>query len=175
MIKMPLLRNWLTAITIGLSIIGIGLFPNPSWCAQKITAKYGPFYRSISVTDLAQYAETGKASPELSSFLSLVREKKRESFRKALRMKLPFDVVTVDEMLKTPLAEKLLTQVADVTILPGNFEKEALRSAVIAAAASKEGLGTLSFLKNYPTPTLTVDLQKMLILMKANKGGIPGF
>ncbi|NJM74839.1 MAG: alpha/beta hydrolase [Acaryochloridaceae cyanobacterium RU_4_10] len=174
MIKLPLLRDWLTGIAIGLTIVGIGLFPNPSWCAQKVTAKYGPFYRSISVTDLEQYAETGKASPELGSFLSLVKEKKRESFRKALRMKLPFDVVTVDELLKSPLADKLLTQVADTTILPGHFEKEALRSAVIAAAASKEGLGTLSFLKNYPTPTLTVDLQKMVILMKANKGGIPG-
>jgi hypothetical protein len=175
MIKLPLLRDWLTGIAIGSTIVGIGLFSSPSWCAQKVTAKYGPFYRSIAVADLERYAETGKASPELSSFLRLVKEKKRESFRKALRLKLPFDVVTVDEMLKSPLADQLLTQVAEVTILPGHVEKEAMRSAIVAAAASKEGLGTLSVLKNYPTPTLTIDLQKMLVMMKANKGGIPGF
>jgi sialic acid synthase SpsE len=175
MIKLPLLRDWLTSITLSSTIVGLGFLSSPGWCAQKVTAKYGPFYRSIAVADLEQYAETGKASSELNSFLRLVKEKQRESFRKALRMKLPFDVVTVDEMLKSPLAEQLLTQVAEVTILPGHVEKEAMRSAIVAAAASKEGLGTLSVLRNYPTPTLTVDLQKMVKMMKANKGGIPGF
>jgi hypothetical protein len=172
--KQPLFRQWLTRAAFGATLLGMGLVAQPSWGAEKVTAKYGPFYRSIPVADLQQYAETGKATPLLDSFLSLVDKKERESMRKGLNLKLPFNVVTVDKLFKSPAADQLLTQVADATILPGDVEKVALRGAILTAAASKEGLGTMSILKSYPTPTLTVDMKKMLKLMEANKGGIPG-
>lgn len=174
MIKLNLFRQWSAGIAFGAAVIGVGFLAQPSWSADKLTVKYGPFYRSLLVSDLQQYAETGKASPELSSFLNLVKGKQKDSLRKALNLKMPFDVVTVDKLLKSPFADQLLTKVADVTILPGHFEKEALRSALIVSAASKEGLGTMGILKNYPTQTLTVDLKKMLKLLKDSKGGIPG-
>jgi hypothetical protein len=157
--KQPSFLQWLTRAAFGATLLGMGLVAQPSWGAEKVTAKYGPFYRSIPVADLQQYAETGK---------------ERESMRKGLNLKLPFNVVTVDKLFKSPAADQLLTQVADATILPGDVEKVALRGAILTAAASKEGLGTMSILKSYPTPTLTVDMKKMLKLMEANKGGIPG-
>lgn len=174
MIKLHLFRQWSVGIAFGAAFIGFGILAQPSWSADKLTAKYGPFYRSLLVSDLQQYAETGIASPELSSFLNLVKGKQKDSLRKVLNLKMPFDVVTVDKLLKSPMADQLLTKVSDVTILPGRFEKEALRSAIIVSAASKEGLGTMGILKSYPTQTLTVDLKKMLKLLKESKGGIPG-
>jgi hypothetical protein len=172
--KLNSFRRWFAGIAFGATVMGVGLSAQPSWSAEKVTAKYGPFYRSIPVSDLQQYAETGKTTPLLDSFLRLVDAKERDKMRNGLNLKLPFNVVTVDKLFKSPMADQLLTQVADATILPGDVEKVALRGAIITAAASKEGLGTMSILKSYPTPTLTVDMKKMLKIMEATKGGIPG-
>jgi Alpha/beta hydrolase of unknown function (DUF1400) len=174
MIKPPLLRHWFASIAIGAIALEFGFLAQPGLSAEKLTARYGPFYRSFSVSDLQQYADTGKASPQLNSFLSLVNQKKKDSLRTILNLKLPLGVVAVDGILKSSRADQLLTKLSDATILPGHLEKEALRGAIITAAASKEGLGTMSILNHYPTPTLTVDLKKMLTLLKENKDIIPG-
>jgi hypothetical protein len=164
-------RRLLVGVTSGLALCGLGsMISAPAgWSAEKITMKYGPIYRSIAVTDLKDYAQTGKPSDELGSFLRLVKPKDRESLTKTLNMKFPFTVVQVDKLIKTPAAEGLLTELSGATVLPGNEELKALRGALLIAASSKEGLGTLSLLDSYPTPTLTVDLKKLLVLMKNNK------
>ncbi len=164
-------RRLFVGVTSGLALCGIGsmVFAEAGWGADKITMKYGPIYRSIAVADLKDYAQTGTSSAELGSFLSLVKPKDRESLTKTLNMKFPFTVVQVDKLLKTPAAEGLLTELASVTELPGNSEVVALRGAMLISASSKEGLGTTSLLESYPTPTLTVDLKKLLTLMKTSK------
>lgn len=167
--------RWFFGAASALTLLGMEALTNaPGWAADKITVKYGPFYRSVAVQDLADYSATGKPSSELASLLSLVDEKEKESLKQGLQLKFPFDVVAVDELLKSPLADGLLTQVADATILPGDTEKVALRGAMLISASSPEGLGTLSLLRSYPTPTLTVDLKKLLKLMESNKGALQG-
>jgi Alpha/beta hydrolase of unknown function (DUF1400) len=164
-------RRLIVGVTSGLALCGLGSMVSApaGWSAEKVTMKYGPIYRSIAVADLKDYAQTGKPSEELGSFLRLVKGKDKDSLTKTLNMKFPFNVVQVDKLLKTPAAEGLLTEVAGATILPGNEEVKALRGALLMSASSKEGLGTVSLLENYPTPTLTVDLKKLLVLMKNNK------
>jgi sialic acid synthase SpsE len=131
--------------------------------------RYSAFGRSISVADLRQYAETGKPSAELDSFLKMIKPKDKESLTKTLNMKFPFTVVAVDKLLKTPMAEGLLAEIASATILPGREEVKALRGALLISASSKQGLGTMSMLESYPTPTMTVDLKRLLDLMKNGK------
>jgi hypothetical protein len=164
-------RRLLVGVTSGLALCGLGslVLAPAGWSAEKITMKYGPIYRSIAVADLKEYAQTGKPSDELGSFLRLVKPKDRESLTKTLNMKFPFTVLQVDRLIKTPAAEGLLTELSGATVLPGNEELKALRGALLIAASSKDGLGTLSLLDSYPTPTLTVDLKKLLVLMKNNK------
>ncbi|HEY9825735.1 MAG TPA: alpha/beta hydrolase [Stenomitos sp.] len=171
MTKLHTFRNVLISMASGLTLWGIGAMalPQAGWSAEKITLKYGPFYRSLPVADLVDYANTKNASPELSSFLDMIKDKDRDALTKTLNMKFPFGVVQVDKLLKTPAADGLLTEVASATVLPGKQEVVALRGALLIAASSKEGLGTLSLLQSYPTPTLTVDLQQLLYLMKNSK------
>lgn len=168
MTKFQSLRRLMIGVTSGLTLWGVGalLTAQAGWSAEKITMKYGPIYRSIAVADLREYATSGKPSDELGSFLSLIQDKDRESLTKTLNMKFPFNVVAVDNLLKSPAADGMLKEVASATVLPGDTEVVAMRGALLIAASSKEGLGTLSLLESYPTPTLTVDLQKLLHLMK---------
>jgi Alpha/beta hydrolase of unknown function (DUF1400) len=164
-------RRLLLGVTSGLALCGLGsmVLAPAGWSAEKITMKYGPIYRSLAVSDLKDYAQTGIPSEELGAFLRLVKPKDRESLTKTLNMKFPFNVVQVDKLLKTPAADGLLTEIAGATVLPGNEEVKALRGALLISASSKEGLGTMSLIESYPTPTLTVDLKKLLVLMKNNK------
>ncbi|MGF1600848.1 MAG: alpha/beta hydrolase [Thermosynechococcaceae cyanobacterium] len=148
--------------------LGSGLVGAPGQAAEKVIIKYGAFGRSVSVADLREYAETSKASPELASVLSIVKSEQKESLQKGLKIKLPFNAVQVDKLLRSGPGAQLLPQVAKVTILPGDSEELAMRSALVIAAGSKEGLGTLSFLEAYPTPTLTIDARAMQKLLKSN-------
>jgi hypothetical protein len=164
-----LLHRSVSGLIGSLVVLGLGLVVDtPSHAAEKVSIKYGPFSRSVTVADLKQYAETSKASPELTSILRLVKSEQRESLQKGLKTKLPFNAVQVDKLLRSGPGAQLLPQVAKVTILPGDSEEMAMRSALVIAAASEEGLGVLSFLDAYPTPTLTLDARAMQKLLKSN-------
>lgn len=147
-----------------------------SRAAEKITISYGAFGRSIAVSDLRQLSETGKASRELASVLSVVGEEERKSLMGGLKFKVPLNVVVLDKILRSPQGEQLLTQVAEATSLPGGSEDLAIRSALIVAAASEEGLGMLSFLEAYPSQTLKIDLPAAQKLLKSGSmlGGFTG-
>ncbi len=165
---MPHLRHSVLGVSSLLILLAQGLTSAPSQAAEQVTIKYGPFGRTVSVADLRQYAETSKASPKLASLLRLVKPKQRESLQKGLNLKLPFDVVQVDKLLRAGPGAQLLPQVAKATILPGDSEEMAMRSGLVLAAASKEGFGVLSFLEAYPTPTLTIDARAAQKLLKSN-------
>ncbi len=151
-----------------LTLLGYGLTSTPSQAAEQVTIKFGPFGRTVSVDDLRAYAETSEASPELASVLSIVGSEQRESLQKGLNVKLPFKAVQVDKLLRSGPGAQLLPQVAKVTILPGDTEELAMRSGLVLAAGSEEGLGVLSFIEAYPTPTLTLDAKAMQKLLKSN-------
>lgn len=160
-------RRLLSAFSSVLMLVGFSCATSSSRAAEKITVSYGPFGRSIAVSDLRQLLETGSAPPDLASVLSVVGQQERDSLLGGLKFKVPLNVVVLDQILRSPQGDQLLSQVAEATSLPGGAEKLALRSALIGAAASQEGLGILSFLEAYPTQTLKIDLAAVQKLMKS--------
>lgn len=169
-------RRWLCALSSSLTLVGLSGAVFPSKAAEKITVNYGPFARSIAVADLRQYSETGSAPPALASVLSVVGKEERESLLGGLKFKVPLNVVVMDKMLRSPQGDQLLTQIAGATSLPGGVEKLALRSALIVAASSKEGVSALSFLEAYPAQSLKIDIAAVQKLLKSNSvlGGFMG-
>ncbi len=165
------LRHLLVGVSGSLLLFGLGqgLAPSPSLASEEITLWYGGFARSVSVDDLQTYAETGNAPSELASILSLVKPEQRESLQKGLNRKIPLKVVQVDKLLRSPAGEKILSDVAEITKIPGGPQTQitALRGALIMAAASKDGLGVMSFLRNYPTPVMEIDVKAMQALLES--------
>lgn len=141
-----------------------------SKAAEKITFKFGPFSRSISMADLRQYAKNAEAPPELASLLNKMKSEQRDSQKKGLNTSLPFSVIQMDQLLRSEPGTRLLPQIAQLTFLPGGSEELALRSALIGAAASDEGLTVLKILETYPTPNLTVDMKAMQKFLKSSQG-----
>ncbi|NJM66000.1 MAG: alpha/beta hydrolase [Acaryochloris sp. RU_4_1] len=174
-------RRLLCSLSSALVLVGLSCTNLPSNAAEKITITYGPFGRSIAISDLRQYLETGSAPPELASLLSVVGQQERASLLSGLKFTIPLNVVVMDQLLRSPQGEQLLTQIAGVTSLPGGAEKLALRSALIVSAASKEGVGLLSFLEAYPARTMRVDIPAVQKLLKSTSildgfmsGSFPG-
>lgn len=147
----------------------------PGFAAEQITFKYGPFARSVPVASLREYAETDKASPDLAALLGFVKAKDRDALQQGLKIKLPVDVVTVDRLLRSPAGETLLSKGSQAIVHPGGAGVQALRGGLVVAAASKEGLGVLSFLEAYPDPNMTINLPVALKLAKSDGlGGLLG-
>jgi Alpha/beta hydrolase of unknown function (DUF1400) len=157
-------RHLLLGVSSSALFIALGatLGANPGAAAERLSLRYGPFQRSVPVADLRTYAETGETTAELASLLSLVSRKERESLLEGLKFKVPLDVVAVDKLVRSPIGEQLLKKVAGITNRRDDAALPALRGGLVMAAASKEGLGVLSFLEAYPSPVLEINIKKAL-------------
>ena len=169
------LKRLSASILLGVGA-GITLFSSSSLAAEKVVLKYGPFARSVSVESLKSFASTGKATGDLASLLSVVKSEQRQSMAGLLNARLPFGVVQVDKLMRSPMGEQFLNEIAVATILPGDSEAKALRSAAILAAAQDDSLSFGTMLEKYPTKTLTVDVPALMKILKTNPlvGGLLG-
>ena len=144
------------------------LFSGSALAAETVVLKYGPFARSVSVGSLKTFADTGKAPQDLASLLKVVKSDQRQSMAGLLNTKLPFGVVQVDKLLRSPIGEQFLNDFASATILPGDSEVKALRSAAILAAAQDKSISFGTMLEKYPTKTMTIDLPALMKVLKNN-------
>ncbi len=155
------------AALAGLTVCALG--PSAQ-AAEQVTLKVGAFRRTVSVDSLKNFASTGTATGGLASLLGVVGSTQRQSFTGLLRSQLPYDVLAVDRILKSPLGQKMLEDVAKATILPGEkSEVLALRSTALATAAEHKSLSFVTLIENYPTPNLTVDLPLLQKTLAANQ------
>jgi hypothetical protein len=151
---------------VGLTILGS---ISSASAAETVILKYGIFSSSIPVDDLTSYARGGsEPSGGIASLLKAVTSEDRPSVMKLLDTQFPFGVLQVDQIIKSPVGDKFLNELAAATILPGESEVKALRSAALVTAAEDKALSFGGMLKRYPTPTLTVNLPVLLKTFKAN-------
>lgn len=143
--------------------VGATLIATPGMAAETVSLRYGPFQTSVSVADLRQYAQTGEASERLDTLLTLVSQKQRDDLRKGLNFKAPLNVVQADKLLSTPVGNQLLTRIGKIiTFRPESAGLVALQGGVLMSAASKDGLGVMSFLENYPGSLVEIDVKQAL-------------
>lgn len=161
------LGKWLTlgAISTLLALAG----QSPVVAARRVAVRAGIFARSLPVADLRQYAETGQATPELRALLRRLDAEERQSFQQILKVQLPVNVLTVDRFLSTPPGQKILADIADITIREDQAGIPAARGALILATARPGGLGVLNFLEAYPSRTITLSLSETLAFLRENQ------
>lgn len=140
-----------------------------SFAAEKFVVRYKFFEQSLPVEDLRKYAETQQVSSDLDSFLHYLSPKQKQKLQEALHINMSLDIVAVDKLLDTSLGKLVLSAASKTVTRRDKAGIQALRSAIIIGAKSKEGLGIISFLKAYPSDKLVVDLPQALeILSQAN-------
>lgn len=134
--------------------------------AETIIMKYGPIQRSLPVADLRQFADTGKPSRKLRSYLRLAKQPP-EGLRSQLVKPLKINVVTLDSHLNSGLGNLLLDEAGRYIHPPGEEgTRTALRSALVLSAASDGEVTLIEALENYPTQDVEVDVERAIGLYR---------
>ena len=154
-------RRWAYRGLISGGIALTALFPAEA--ADRLTFQYGLVQRSINISSLEEFAETGNADEDLAFYFSLIdaTETEKETFRQALRTSAPVDPILISRFLYSSFGEEILTGLGDIVKTPAGLNSRlSLRAALILASQQPEGLTVLNFFQELPT-NLTVDLAQV--------------
>jgi predicted dienelactone hydrolase len=126
--------------------------------AERIIVQYGALEFSLSVETLKVYAQEGKITGELANYAELLSPQQLKDLQTGLAIKADIKPLSIAQFFYSYQGEKILERVGKiVTTQAGQSGFYALRSALILAAASEEGLTPLNFLKTFPNSTIKID------------------
>lgn len=125
--------------------------------AETVVLKYGAFRGSVPVSELKDFAETGKVSSSLRFYLNASRRDPQE-VRQSLTQEAKVNPLLLSRVLNSQAGEGLLDQVSQVVHIPsGAANRQALRSALILSAAQDSKITLLETIQNYPTSEVEVE------------------
>jgi hypothetical protein len=153
-----------TVFAAGITGLVAGLMGQASEAiaADKIVLTYGPISMRVPITELEDLAATGETSGQLQELLKLANQEPT-SVQTTLTDPVPVNLTVLDLALNSLPGEWVLDQVGEI-IHPasGAGSRQALRSALIAAAADDNEITLLEVMQAYPTPELMVRGDRLL-------------
>ncbi|MBE9138089.1 alpha/beta hydrolase [Nodosilinea sp. LEGE 07088] len=162
-------RPWLRrGVALMIGLLGAMASAAPGYAAEELIVSFGILQRAIAITDLERFTTTGELTPQLKIYsqqLGLSGEQLGQ-IRQVLSTPVDLSPVAVAQFLYTEQGVLLLEQIGRVVQTPvGEANMQALRGALILAAADPEGsLTLLNVLKTYPTLTMHIDLGEGLVI-----------
>ncbi|WP_216905159.1 alpha/beta hydrolase [Synechococcus sp. CCY 0621] len=150
----PVLKRSFAGVIAALSagLAGALMAAAPVQAGETLSFSYGPLIRSLKISSLKTFADSGKVPEDLAYFLQFSSPKQQVEFRKALVQKTTMDPLLVSRFFNSAMGESLLERLGRaITITRAGNGKYAIRSALVAAAFSKDGLSLLSVLEQLPT------------------------
>ena len=139
--------------------------------AEKLVFTYGLFGRSITVSELESFANSGPPSSTLKFFLN-VSGQDPDKVRSFLKQELPMSPKTMDELLNILPGEFVLFQAGQIFHTPERLANvEALRSAIVLSTVDDRRISLLEFLQKYPTREFYVDGKRLA----KTAGDVSGF
>ena len=129
--------------------------------SRRLVIQYGMFGRSIAISDLTNFAETGELSRGWKFFLS-VGGVDPEDIRTGLTQEISVSWRFLDRALNTLPGEFLLYQIGKVLHTPSDRANiQALRAALVFAAANDNRISFLEILQQYPTRQVHIDARQL--------------
>lgn len=161
-------RFWLISLLAGLSCFASS---NPVQAADRIFVAYGILERSIPVASLENYARTGFIDDDLAVYAQFAKPAELAQLRTALVSRAELSPVAISQFLYSPQGETLLRRIGQVIQTESRVTGfNAIRAALILAAADREGLTLLNVLRKFPTRGLRIDVQQSLEIVSALEG-----
>ncbi len=149
--------NWVLAATVGAIVMTI----SPAVAAERVEFGFGPVKVGIAVKELEAYAKRETIGKELDTFISPISESDRKYVKQFLTLRSDFKPSQVSNFFHSAVGEKILIYLGDLVQIDRNLNgSKAIRSGLISAAADRDGLSLLNFLRKYPTPILRLNLEK---------------
>jgi predicted dienelactone hydrolase len=149
--------GWLISLTVG----AISIATSPVRAAEQIELGIGPIKLGVTVKELEDYARRDRVSKDLNAFLGRIEESDRPYIRKSLTLKSGFNALQVSQFSHSALGNKILDYLGNLVQTDRNQNgAEDIRSGLIVAAGTPEGLSVLNFLRKYPSETIHLNLEK---------------
>lgn len=127
---------------------------SPGVAAERLKIQLGPFEQQVSVSDLERFVETGRLSPSLQLYGSLLTPEIRKSLGKSVQIDPEVASQALDDVLDSSRGEQLLKVLQ--AVLP-NVSSEQIGAALGLAAQQVEGLNVITVLRALPQETVTID------------------
>lgn len=130
----------------------------PAQAAETVYVSLGILEISISVESLEKYAKQGTITSELAAYTRYLNDAQKEKLQEILTVPADLDSIAIAQFLYSPQGEAILRQfgeIIDTKARQGGFY--AIRAALILAAADKDSLTLLNFLKHFPTDGLRIN------------------
>jgi predicted dienelactone hydrolase len=174
-VLLPSISQLLQATVIGV-LSGV-ISTLPARAAEEIHFDFGPFSRSLSTVSLEAFTEDGTIDAELAPYLKLVPPDKQPGLRRLLGTPLsslspdiPEDLIdpfVISQWSYSPMGETVLTALGQLIQTAGRQNgRQAIRAALILAAADPEGLSLLNIIRFYPTDAVRLDVQAISALYR---------
>jgi predicted dienelactone hydrolase len=145
-----------------LSTLSLLLWVPAGNAADKIFLKKGGFIRSVQVSSLETFAETGTVSEDLAFLFRAVGadDLEQANYRATLQDVAPVDGILLSRFFNTAIGEDILTEVGRIIqTRSGNNGGIALRAGLTLAALDVEGLSLITFFRNLPVD-MQIDLDR---------------
>ncbi|MEO1347728.1 MAG: alpha/beta hydrolase [Cyanobacteria bacterium J06635_15] len=150
----------------------------PAQSAEKIYIDYGLFGRVLPTSSLEAFAEDSIVDDELAAYLDDLSPSSQQEFQRILSTPLPALGSSTFEQISDPfvLSQWLYTPMGDIFLASlglliqtqsGQNGQQALRAAMILAAADPAGLSLINIIRFYPTGGLRLNLPQILALSES--------
>ncbi len=152
------INSLLIVLSILLPTFGIN---NSAMAAEKIYASYSALEISIPIRVLESYAKYGVINTDLAGYYQYIPTNQLEEFRKILIQPLKISPSVAAQFLDTQQGQFILhrlTALIKTSFYTQESKSQALRTALIAAAADPEGLNLLTLLRKYPQNSISIDV-----------------
>lgn len=157
----------ISRLTLILScVLPVAVVVHPARSAERIGVSYSFLSGSIPISSLENYARTGRIDSKFADYAPRINSKQLAQLQQLLSTKIPLNSVAVSQFLHTPIGEELLGRLGQVIQTDGRAsEFHALRDAMILAARNSQGFTPLEVLRQFPSKTAYIKLEKALALV----------
>ena len=148
--------QWLS-LTLGLAGLAAWMLAGRAIAAEQVLLKYSFLRETVSVAELTALAERGEISSSLRTHLNLAGQDPAE-VRKALSRTVKVNPLLVDRLLNSGAGNLVLDEVSTVIHTPsGRGDRQAMRGALILAAADDGQVSLIEVIQKYPTQEVQVE------------------
>ena len=146
--------------------------------AETVIVRYGLFRAPLAVAELAAWADRGEISPTIQGYLDLAG-RSPESVRSQLNRRIPLPHRLLTVILNSGTGDRLLGRLTEAISPPAPAEldranrqipdpptdtpenREALKTALLAASENDDRLTAVELLQAYPADTVAIRLDRL--------------
>lgn len=140
------------AASLSAGLVSAVVVAAPVRAGETLSFSYGPLIRSLKISSLRTFAENGQVPGDLAFFLQFTSSQQQGNLRKALVKKAEIDPLTVSRFFNSAMGGSVLERLGNgITLMRAGNGKYAIRSALVGAAFSTDGLTLLNVLEKLPT------------------------